>query len=409
MKKLLTLDLIFLMLLTSNSSIAQWVKLDSLDSPILHITTSNERLYVCTATNGVYISSDFGNSFYSSNSGLNNLNTRIILAKDSLLILGTNNSIYKSTNHGESWINSSNGFPSSNSNVEDIIWKGDSILVATYGSGIFCSSDLCQNWFPLNDGFLDLYRSGLLLEGNRIFTGTKYGGSGIYISDNGGLTWEQRNIGVPVNPYNPSKYNDITAFCKKDEMIYASTFGTNVLESSDFGESWTSLNCPNNYIWVVKNVDDILLCGHNGAGVTKSGDMGNTWDFINEGLKYNFDKDIRTFCRLGEFIYTGAWTGNVFRKPISELITNVPKHQDYNCLIIYPNPVTNISRIDIPFPKKEAFMIEIYNENGVCTKKEFRSQTDQVIIRNSDFRPGIYFIRLFQTDKKSIYGKFIVL
>jgi len=41
--------------------------LDSLDSPILHITTSSEKLYVCTATSGVYISSDYGNSYYSVN------------------------------------------------------------------------------------------------------------------------------------------------------------------------------------------------------------------------------------------------------------------------------------------------------------------------------------------------------
>jgi len=409
MKRKIIRILTFLILSISISTQAQWIELDSLESPIVHITSLDGRLYVCTATNGIYISSDNGNSFQISNNGLDNLNTREILALDSLLILGTNNSIYKSMDQGESWVLSSNGFPSSDSNVEDIIKKGDSIFVATYGNGILCSIDFCESWFPLNNGFSDLYRSCLVVVGTRIFTGTQYGGSGIYISDNGGLSWEQKNEGVPLNLYNPNKYVDIQSFTNVNETIFASTFGGNVLQSIDYGESWTSLNCPNNYVWKVKNIENTIFCGHNGVGISKSSDLGNSWEIINEGLITNFDKDIRTFCKLGEYIYTGSWSRKVFRRPVSEVITHTSEQKTETDLIIYPNPITDKSIIDIPYNEGEYFIIEIYNETGYCEKKEYCSFRKQMIIRKNDFKSGIHFIRVLYPNKKTLIGKFIVL
>src|ERR1039457_2194234 len=175
--------LILIQFFYSLIALAQWVSVDSLNSSIHKISTSSGKLYVCTVTTGVYISSDSGVTFNPANNGLTNLNTRVILAKDSLLVLGTNQQIYKSIDFGTSWQLASNGFPANiGSNVQDIIFKGDSILVATYGNGIFCSTDYCQNWFTLNNGFTDLYRSCLFVNGNRFFAGTEGSGSGIYIS-----------------------------------------------------------------------------------------------------------------------------------------------------------------------------------------------------------------------------------
>lgn len=397
------------MMSISISSQAQWIELDSLDSPVLHISTLNGKLYVCTATHGIYISSDNGNSFQVSNNGLDNLNTREIFALDSLLILGTNNSMYKSINHGESWTLSSNGFPSSDSNVEGIVMKGDSVFVATYGNGIFCSIDFCENWFPLNSGLLDLYNSCLFVIGNRIFTGTQYSGSGIYMSDNGGLSWQQKNEGVPLNPYNPNKYVDIKSFTNINETIFVSTFGGNVLQSIDYGGTWIDINCPNNYVWKVKNIENNIFCGHNGVGISKSSYIGNTWEFINEGLITNFDKDIRTFCRLGEYIYTGSWSRKVYRRLVSEVITNTSEHIIETDLVIYPNPITDKSIIDIPYYEGEYYVMEIYNETGHCEKKEYSLNKNRIVIRKNDFRTGLYFIRVLYPNKKPLFGKFIVL
>jgi hypothetical protein len=191
MKKLLIIQLILFQFCFMSH--AQWVLTDSVESWITNFSTSGGFLYGCSAAAGVYISADSGLNFVSSNEGLENLNTRIILPRDSMLVLGTNNSIYKSVDYGATWELASNGFPitTQESNVTGLIFRGDSILVATYGNGIYCSVDFCGTWFPLNNGFTDLHRNGLIINKKRIFTGTMYAGDGIYASDDEGETWVQ--------------------------------------------------------------------------------------------------------------------------------------------------------------------------------------------------------------------------
>lgn len=398
------------LLLTIFATNAQWIELDSLASPIVNISTSNENIYVCTAVSGVYISNDSGNTFHQSNEGLDNLNTRIILPKDSLLILGTNNSIYKSTNHGSTWELSSNGFPTNGdlSNVESIIWKGDSILVATYGNGIYCSIDLCQNWFSLNNGFTDLFRSCLLNDKNIIFTGTQYGGSGIYVSYNNGEFWTQKNNGVPTNPYAPDKYVDITSFTTYNSSTFASTYGRGILKTENNGDLWYGISCPYNYVWTIINIDNLFICGHSGGGVTISNDFGENWTITNEGLGI-FDTDIRTFCKFDDYIFTGTWSRKIFKRPFSELITSTNKNYNYNLLKIYPNPITFKSIIDIPISNSEKYSFKIYDESGTCIINEPDFDNNSIILRKEDFKSGVYIFNLIVNSKKSYYGKFIVI
>ncbi len=403
MKKYIILSIVFLISLFPIRLNAQWITVDSLESQILHICTHNEKLFVCTATNGVYISSDDGNTFQLSNSGLDNLNTRMILPQESMLVLGTNNSIYTSTNDGETWELSSDGFPSEDSNVVGIISDGDSIFVATYGNGIHCSIDNCQNWFAMNNGFQDLYRSCLFQIGKRIFTGTQYGGSGIYMSDNGGVSWIQKNEGVPLAPNNPNKYVSIKSFTNIGETIYASTFGGNIIQTNDYGENWEVINCPNNYVWRIKNINGILFCGHNGVGISKSIDMGNSWEFINEGLEPIFDMDIRTFCKFEEHVYSGTTTSHkLIKRPIFEIV-NTDKFLIKSNLDVYPNPAKDnlyLSVSDFTLIKA----VNIYNQSG---QKIHSLKSPNKTIDISNLPPGLYFAEI-KTSEGDVRKKIIV-
>ena len=388
---------------------AQWSAVDSVNSAISNISTSTGKLYVCSVTTGIYISSDSGNTFIPSNNGLPNLNTRVILAKDSLLVLGTNQQIYKSTNYGSSWSLASNGFPSNGgSNVECIIFKGDSILVATYGNGIFCSLDFCQTWFTLNNGFTDLYRSCLFVNGNRLFAGTMYAGSGIYVSDNNGSSWVPKNNGVPKMWANPSKYVDITAFTEIDQAIFATTSGGNILKSVDNGESWNMLNNPNNYQWTIFTSGWTLLAGHEGVGVSRSDDLGNSWNFENDGLITLDDKDIRTFCILDSYIYTGGWSHKIFRRPVSEIVSSISENNSRIKIVVYPNPISDQSKIIIPHSFAKKYTLEIYNNEGICIKTLSGLEVNQFELQKSEFGNGIYFFRITGSEKGSFCGKFIV-
>ncbi len=330
MKKLFIINLILALIAFGLPSQARWIMTDSVDSPIVDIKAANGRLFICTAASGFYVSYDSGYNFISSNNGLENLNTRQLLIKDSMLVLGTNNSIYKSLDFGDSWILSSDGFPTggTHSNVEGIVCKGDSIFVATYGNGVYCSLNDCQDWFPINNGFIDLYRSCLFLHGDRLFTGTAYGGSGIYISDDAGQTWVQKNEGVPKSIFNPDKYVDITSFTNIGSSIFASTHEANILKSDDNGETWERLSAPNNFIWIVINFNDMLLCGHDGTGVSKSFDSSNSWFIINEGFETTSDMTINSLYVYGSYLYAGTSSHKIFRRPVNELLTGIRDQKD---------------------------------------------------------------------------------
>jgi photosystem II stability/assembly factor-like uncharacterized protein len=409
MKKNIIIQLFLIQLCFSLTVHAQWIVVDSLNSSVNKISTSGSKLYVCSVTTGVYISTDSGYSFNSSNNGITNLNTRIILAKDSLLVLGTNQSIYKSIDFGTSWQLASNGFPANmGSNVEDIKFKGDSILVAAYGNGIFCSTDYCQTWVTLNNGFTDLYRSCIFVNGNRLFAGSKAGGSGIYISDNNGANWIQKNNGVPRMWTDPTKYVDITSFTKIGLTIFASTFGGNTLLSDDNGENWSILSNPNNYQWTIFGTGWTLLTGHNGTGVCRSDDLGINWTIENEGLITLDDKDIQTFCMFGGYIYAGGRPGVIFKRPVSQLITGNKEKNYKTNVLVYPNPVSDPSKIIIPSSLSEKYTLEIYNNEGICIKILSGLEATQLEVRKSEFLNGIFFFRITGSDKGSYVGKFIV-
>jgi hypothetical protein len=331
------------------------------------------------------------------------------LPKDSLLILGTNKSIFKSIDYGATWSLSSSGIPASGgSNVEDIIFKGDSILVATYGNGIFCSVDYCQTWFGINNGFSDLQRSCLLSNSNRLFAGSMYGGSGIYVSDDNGANWVPKNNGVPMMWVDPTKYVDITSFTVVDQVVFASTHGGNVLKSENNGESWEQLACPNNYIWRIVNINNTLFCGHDGTGITESKDYGNTWSIENDGLEGFNDRDIRSLCKSEDFIYTGSWSYKIFKRPIDELATEVPKNSIKNQAIVSPNPISDNSKIIISQNLSGPFTFEIFNGMGVCIRESCGTDLRQIILSKGDFKKGIYFFRLIFKKQQTVYGKFIV-
>jgi photosystem II stability/assembly factor-like uncharacterized protein len=410
MKKFLFVQLFLFNICSLIPTHAQWIITDSVDSWITSFSTSGGYLYACAAATGVYISSDSGFNFVPSNDGLENLNTRVILPKDSLLVLGTNNEIYKSIDYGFTWSLASNGFPTTgdSSNVTGIIFRGDSILVATYGSGIYCSVDYCETWFPLNNGFFDLYRTGLYINGKRLFTGTSYGGSGIYASDDGGATWVQKNNGVPMNPYDPDKYVDINSFTNIGATLYVTTHGGNILKTEDNGESWNALNCPNDYGHTIINVDNILFCNVGGSGVTESEDMGETWVFINEGLITPMDNIIHSLSRFGPYLYAGTHSDKIFRRPIDELITGIPNQNDPVLAFVYPNPVSDHSKIAIPISMRDNFTIEIYNEVGQLVKRLTGLNCDQFELNRKEFCSGIYFLKLIGSNNTFSAGKFIV-
>jgi hypothetical protein len=136
--------------------------------------------------------------------------------------------------------------------------------------------------------------------------------------------------------------------------------------------------------------------------------MGETWVYRNEGLAPGMDRLIHSLFRHGPYLYAGTHPDNIFRRPVADLITGIPDQKEKIKALVYPNPLTDQSKIIIPSSFGDKYTVEIYNEVGQLVKKISGLDCDQFELNRNDFCRGIYFLRLIGSKNTVSAGKFIV-
>ncbi len=394
--------ILLILVLNVSGLFGQWIKMDSLAHAVGAFESSGNHLFAGTNANGFYYSLDSGVTWTNSNQGMTHLNIRSISAKDSMIFIGCEGDVCKSTDFGLTWISSHNGIVGLD--ICSTLFIGDSLLIGSYGGGVFVSTDYGDNFTPLNNGLFDHYVKCLLFNGTRLFAGIQYGGSGIFVSDDNGATWMQKCTGIPHHPYNYHKYDDILSFTMTSQSIFASTFYNGVYKSDDNGESWTQVLIDNRATWILEGQEESVFSGHHSSMVNKSNDNGISWESCNDGI---FGGDVKGLFIFGSYIFAGTSRGYVFRRPIDELLTGILEQNNFVNMIVYPNPVTELSKIVIPASLGDKFTLEIYNEVGQLVKRMIGLNCDQFEVNRNEFCRGIYFLRLTGSNNTMVVGKFI--
>lgn len=159
-----------------------------------------------------------------------------------------------------------------------------------------------QKWqqssgIPANEFIFDLASYD-----NYVFAATM---SGIYRSDDYGITWAPKNNGIPTANHKAR------AFSKSGNKIYvANTYGIFVTEN--FGENWTDLNLPDNsYSLSVFADDNIILAGVPGGGLYRSVNYGNTWEGVTGDHIYKIAKK-------DNYYFAGSWGDVVYSNDYGE-------------------------------------------------------------------------------------------
>ena len=75
---------------------------------------------------------------------------------------------------------------------------------------------------------------------------------------------------------------------------------------------------------------------------------------------------------------------------------------------VVPNPVCSDSYIEIQNYHNQPFDIVIYNEMGTKIQETDNVVQNKYLIRNSDFRNGLYFYQILNDGKELSKGKFVV-
>lgn len=208
------------------------------------LTFLNGVFYAGTTT-GVYKSSDNGDSWTPSSSGISNGTVKSLLNDNINIYAALTNSlagIYKSTDLGNSWISSSSGLEPA-SNVRSLIAKGPYVFAGMQFNGIYRTTDNGDKWSKLDTANI-LLRSAvvfdLCLKDSILFAGTN---KGLFRSTNNGIKWTLITAGFPPGASSISVFslavsgNNLLAAVRTDVSLQSGIY-----YSTNEGLNWTLSN-----------------------------------------------------------------------------------------------------------------------------------------------------------------------
>lgn len=226
--------------------------------------------------------------------------------------------VYRSVNYGESWFSSNEGLETGDDRT------GRAIIVdkelpypyriyygAWRGNGVYFSLDNGGAWETMNDGLLGIPVYAMSMspqESATIYLSTF--SVGILRSTDRGETWLPRGLAsddiytVAINP-------------QEDAILYAGTAGNGLFRSLDAGSSWqhsqAGFRNADVSSLVIPSEPDHLFSALFGGGVLASVDGGANWSEINTGLTDKWVVQLVVDPAHPNLIYALTTTGGLFR------------------------------------------------------------------------------------------------
>ena len=293
---------------------------------------------VLAAGQGLYRSTDFGDHWSKSNTGLPNLINVSIAASDSLFVVGrATGGIVLSRDDGSSWVR-----------IADYALTLSSALaiyrhyILALGGGtqtsVFMTSDRGYSWVKADTGLPSRRKSAIAATDSRVFVAvsdSKLGANdgGVYSTTDPALGWTSKNTGLPSAQSNEQRifrpliarganvfvvlsgmmsgadYRDrvfmssdtgaswhqindslfgasVRCLSISDSVLYAANGRNAIFRSTDMGKNWTSLFLPFadiDYLDALTVATNTILAGTYG-GLYRSTDEGRTWSVLNDGI-----------------------------------------------------------------------------------------------------------------------------
>lgn len=360
--------------------------------------------------NNIFTGSYFGVGLSSANTSGTTWN-QIKYCPDVISLFNDNGTLYagvvldgvlRSNDNGNTWNKISNNIP--NGTVYAVAANGSKIFAGTPGYGVYYSSDNGTTWNAVNNGLTNNFIQALAINGNNIYAGSN--SAGIFLSTNNGTDWTQTAL----------NNKNIITIKVYDNKIYAGTWGDGIYVSSNNGTSWTQINngldthlvysiCfDNNNIYAT--IQESVFFSTNG---------GQNWFKANSGLP---QINIWSIDVVGNYLFVGTGGMGIWKRPISELITNVQGEieipSNYSLEQNYPNPFNPTTTIRYSIPKAGLVTLKVYDLQGkeVATLvNEFKqpgNYNSPFSLQNSRLASGIYFYKI-TSGKYSETKKMIIL
>lgn len=376
-----------LILLCSTSSQAQWIQCNGpFGGNVQSIVTSGSVMYaglvnklfpsyttISTSQNeGFYRSTDNGNSWVKSDSGIPNKNIFVITVIDSTILVGTPSGIYRSTNRGVRWtevLSLDVSYISSITATPNVICA--MVFKPLVGAILYRSSDKGMNW-----GKVDLLPYGftyLTSIDSVLFAGVRH--IGVMKSMDNGTTWTETQN--PIYSYPIIKAFDTTLFAFDGNEVFRYTqnsgpwvkistglqslyingissgknalyvFGTEMLsgkdvlyKSTDNGNLWVKLptQLTGERVNCLEEIGNILFAGTAKSGIFKYGLDENSWALSSTGLAF---KNCTSLYAHGKRLFAGTEDSRVYRSDSKgdswELWTSLSDKNNIHCFVMDSN------------------------------------------------------------------------
>ena len=215
--------------------------------------------------------------------------------------------VFKTTDNGTVWDNINSGLTNTDVQGLAVTNSGDTVLAGTYNGGVFLSLNGGTSWTAVNNGLsgLGLLVQAVAIKGTNIFAGTT---GGVFVSSNFGGLWTPANSGLSSL--------DVMCLLVNGSEILAGTASGGVFLSANDGGLWSAKNSGIGDMYVnALAVNGTKLYAGNNNGVYSSVTNGNSWTLSKSTPGLVKSIDINTD---GLTIYAGYGTmtsGGIARTP----------------------------------------------------------------------------------------------
>lgn len=293
-------------LFSSSDSGASWtaIEMGLANTTVNALVTDGNAVYAGTESGGVFRSTNGGSNWLEA--GHQGEDVYALLVAEGYLIAGTENGVARSADSGRTWS------PIFSSGMALAI-SGHNLFAGTYGSGVFLSTDMGNNWTSISTGVLGVSSvMALATRGEELFASVN-GGSGVFYSSNNGTSWVQSNTGLTSN--------FVTSLVASDDAVFAATPG-GVFRSTDSGRHWVPVNDGLDNTGVnslyLRRTGLFAATYH---GVYVSGNGGRSWRRFGDDFKsYN----VLSLACTDTFQFSGTIRDGVWRRNMRKRHLNVP-------------------------------------------------------------------------------------
>ncbi len=377
--------------------------------------TTKTYIFAGTWGNGIFRSTDDGQSWAQIDSGLTNLFINKLAVIGSDLYAGTENGLFLSKNNGAIWFEIDSGL--SNKTVYSIIKTPSAtdslktnLFAGTWGDGIFLSQNDGTSWTQVDSGLTDWNIYSIVTTPSTFGAGTpnifagSYGG-GIFLSTNNGTSWTAVNKGITCRTITDLVTCPVVGGTGGIN-IYAIAYGFGLFFSTNNGKNWASMIVGSGTSDCTSFIVNSSIGGTNffvgswGDGVLMSTNYGKQWNDVNSGLS---NTRVLSLCVSGKYLFAGTTGHGIWRRPLSDMNTGIQNTQNTSphCFKLnqnYPNPFNPTTTISFSLPSRSFVSLKVFDALGrevsTLVSEELPTGNYSRVWNAEKLSSGVYFYRL---------------